>query len=152
MFDLFDPGKLFIVGVVALIVIGPKDLPRVMRTIGQVTGRMRRMAAEFQQQFNEAMREAEMEDVKKELAAINDATKVDVSFDPATLTRHDDAKALESEQASAMEAMQTVEKPKTNGAHVESQSVAEPAMPAPGDPPALKSELAETVAREGGAP
>jgi sec-independent protein translocase protein TatB len=150
MFDLFDPSKLFIVGVVALIVIGPKDLPRVMRTIGQVTGRMRRMAAEFQQQFNEAMREAEMEDVKKELAAINDATKVDVAFDPATLTRHEDAKALEAEQASAIEAMQTVEKPISNGAHVEPQTAAEPA-PA-GDPPALKAELAETVAREGGAP
>jgi sec-independent protein translocase protein TatB len=151
MFDLFDPGKLFIVGVVALIVIGPKDLPRVMRTLGQVTGRMRRMAAEFQQQFNEAMREAEMEDVKKELAAINDASKVDVAFDPATLTRHDDVKALEAEQASALEAMQTVEKPVANGAHVEPQIAAESTPPA-GDPPALKAELAETVAREGGAP
>jgi sec-independent protein translocase protein TatB len=150
MFDLFDPSKLFIVGVVALIVIGPKDLPRVMRTVGQVTGRMRRMAAEFQQQFNEAMREAEMEDVKKELAAINDATKVDVAFDPSTLTRHEDAKALEAEQTSAIEAMQTVEKPVANGAHVEPEVVAEPAPV--GDPPALKSELAETVAREGGAP
>jgi sec-independent protein translocase protein TatB len=94
MFDLFDPSKIFLVGVVALIVIGPKDLPRVMRTVGQVVGRMRRMANEFQQQFNEAMREAELEDVKKELAAMNDAAKVDVegvdvSFDPAKLTQHD---------------------------------------------------------------
>jgi sec-independent protein translocase protein TatB len=56
MFDIFDPSKIFLVGVVALIVIGPKDLPRVMRTVGQVVGRMRRMANEFQQQFNEAMR------------------------------------------------------------------------------------------------
>ena len=101
MFDLFDPSKIFIVGVVALIVIGPKDLPRVMRTVGQVVGRMRRMANEFQQQFNEAMREAELEDVKKELAAMNEATKVevtglDVSFDPAALTQHDDSKAAEA--------------------------------------------------------
>ena len=103
MFDLFDPSKIFLVGVVALIVIGPKELPRVMRTVGQVVGRMRRMANEFQQQFNEAMREAELEDVKKELAAMNDAAKVevtglDVSFDPATLTQHEDVKLVEAEK------------------------------------------------------
>jgi sec-independent protein translocase protein TatB len=107
MFDIFDPSKIFIVGVVALIVIGPKELPRVMRTVGQVVGRMRRMANEFQQQFNEAMREAELEDVKKELAAMESAAKVDVSleapaakdaaFDPAKLTQHDNAKGLEEE-------------------------------------------------------
>jgi sec-independent protein translocase protein TatB len=103
MFDLFDPSKIFLVGVVALIVIGPKDLPRVMRTVGQVVGRMRRMANEFQQQFNEAMREAELEDVKKELAAMNDAAKVEVegvnvSFDPAKLTQHDNATTSEAEK------------------------------------------------------
>jgi sec-independent protein translocase protein TatB len=103
MFDFFDPSKIFLVGVVALIVIGPKDLPRVMRTVGQVVGRMRRMANEFQQQFNEAMREAELEDVKKELAAMNDAAKVevqgvDVSFDPAKLTQHDNTTAPEAEK------------------------------------------------------
>jgi sec-independent protein translocase protein TatB len=106
MFDIFDPSKIFIVGVVALIVIGPKELPRVMRTVGQVVGRMRRMANEFQQQFNEAMREAELEDVKKELAAMESAAKVDVSleeppaaFDPTKLTQHDNAKAFETETA-----------------------------------------------------
>jgi sec-independent protein translocase protein TatB len=96
MFDLFDPSKIFIVGIVALLVIGPKDLPRVMRTVGQVVGRMRRMAAEFQSQFNDAMREAELEDLRKELAAVKDAAKIDVSFDPATLTQHENAKALEA--------------------------------------------------------
>lgn len=108
MFDIFDPSKIFIVGVVALIVIGPKELPRVMRTVGQVVGRMRRMANEFQQQFNEAMREAELEDVKKELAAMNEAAKVevtgvDVSFDPATLTQHDQPAAPEEAKPAAEE-------------------------------------------------
>ncbi len=50
MFD-FDVGKLLIFGIVALAVIPPKDLPRVMRVVGQALGRMRRMAAEFQGQF-----------------------------------------------------------------------------------------------------
>jgi sec-independent protein translocase protein TatB len=86
MFD-FDVGKLLLFGIVALAVIPPKDLPRVMRTVGQTVGKMRRMAAEFQNQFMDAMREADVESLKKEIEALNDAAKVDVSFDPATAMR-----------------------------------------------------------------
>jgi|SRR5579863_2081595 len=175
MFDLFDPSKIFIVGVVALIVIGPKELPRVMRTVGQVVGRMRRMAAEFQQQFNEAMREAELEDVKKELAAINDAAtadvtkelnavndaaKVDVSFDPAHLTQHDNVRAIEADEQ--MTALDKPAETKPNGAAagangaarpIEAEKASEPAAPtAPREPPAQGSELVENAVRESGAP
>lgn len=66
-------GEVMIIGAVALIVIGPKDLPRALRTIGNVTGKLRRMAAEFQGQFNEALREAELDDVKRQLQGMNDA-------------------------------------------------------------------------------
>jgi sec-independent protein translocase protein TatB len=65
MFDI-SWGKLVIIGVVALIVIGPKELPSVLRMIGQWMGKIRRMAGEFQGQFQEAMREAEMADLKKQ--------------------------------------------------------------------------------------
>jgi sec-independent protein translocase protein TatB len=64
MFDI-SWGKLVIIGVVALIVIGPKELPGVLRQLGQWMTRIRRMASEFQGQFNDAMREAEMADLKK---------------------------------------------------------------------------------------
>jgi sec-independent protein translocase protein TatB len=64
MFDI-SWGKLVIIGVVALLVIGPKELPAVLRMVGQWMGKMRRMASEFQGQFQEAMREAEMADLKK---------------------------------------------------------------------------------------
>ena len=94
MFD-FDVGKLMIFAIVALAVIPPKDLPRVMRTVGQTVGKMRRMAAEFQGQFMEAMREAEFDSVKKELDAINEQTKVDVAFDPAAMIRDDVTKAVQ---------------------------------------------------------
>ena len=79
MFD-FDIGKLIVVGIVALAVIPPKDLPRVMRTVGQVVGKMRRMAAEFQGQFMDAMREADLEGVRKELEALNEKAKVDADL------------------------------------------------------------------------
>jgi sec-independent protein translocase protein TatB len=52
---------------VALIVIGPKDLPRALRTLGTWTAKVQSMAREFQHQFNEAVREAELESIKKEI-------------------------------------------------------------------------------------
>ena len=93
MFD-FDVGKLMIFAIVALAVIPPKDLPRVMRTVGQAVGKMRRMAAEFQGQFMDAMREADLESVKKEFDAINEQAKVDVAFDPAAMIRDDVTQAV----------------------------------------------------------
>ena len=97
MFDL-DISKMIIVGIVALAVIPPKDLPRVMRTVGQTIGKMRRMATEFQGQFMEAMREvereADLDSVKKEFQAINDQAKIDTSFDPVGIMREDMTKAV----------------------------------------------------------
>lgn len=66
MFDIAW-SEMVLIGAVALVVIGPKDLPRVLRTVGQTVGKVRRMAAEFQGQFNEAMREAELADLKKQV-------------------------------------------------------------------------------------
>jgi sec-independent protein translocase protein TatB len=100
MFDL-DPGKLIVIGIVALIAIPSKDLPRVLRTLGQATGRMRRMAAEFQGQFMEAMREAELADLKKEIEETNKAimagAKLDGAFDPLTEARKQIVNAIEGE-------------------------------------------------------
>lgn len=63
-----------VIGVVALIAIGPKELPGVLRTVGQWMGKARRLATEFQGQFQEAMREAEMADLKKSFDEVKEAT------------------------------------------------------------------------------
>ena len=81
MFDI-GWGKLVVIGVVALIVIGPKELPGVLRTVGQWMGKIRRMASEFQGQFQEAMREAEMADLKKQVDEMTDTAKGFTDFDP----------------------------------------------------------------------
>ena len=81
MFD-FDASKLLIIGVVALVVIGPKDLPRVLRQVGQMVGKLRRMAAEFQGQFMDAMKEADLADLRKEVGKLKDTASLDVHFDP----------------------------------------------------------------------
>ncbi len=66
MFDLTS-SKLLILGIVALIVVGPKELPFLLRTIGKYVGMIRRQANEFRAQFDEAMREAELDSIKKDL-------------------------------------------------------------------------------------
>jgi sec-independent protein translocase protein TatB len=79
MFDM-SSGELLLIAVAALIFIKPKDLPAVLRAVGQWTGKIRRMAGEFQDQFREAMREAEMADLKKD---IDEATgKLGSGLDP----------------------------------------------------------------------
>ena len=81
---MFDIGwsELVVIGVVALIAIGPKELPGVLRMVGQWLGKARRMAAEFQGQFNEAMREAEMADIKK---TFDDASAAAKDLSPTNL-------------------------------------------------------------------
>jgi sec-independent protein translocase protein TatB len=81
MFDI-SWSEFVVIGVIALIVIGPKELPAVLRAVGQWTTKIRRMAAEFQSQFQEAMREAEMADLKKEVDNLADSAKGLTSFDP----------------------------------------------------------------------
>jgi sec-independent protein translocase protein TatB len=81
MFD-FDVGKLFIIGIVALIVIGPKELPRVLRQVGQAVAKLRRVSADFQKQFMDAMHEADMADLKAEAEKLAEAARVNVAYDP----------------------------------------------------------------------
>jgi sec-independent protein translocase protein TatB len=72
---MFDIGwsEFALIAVVALIAIGPKELPGVLRMVGQWMGKARKMAAEFQGQFQEAMREAEMADLKKSFDEVKEA-------------------------------------------------------------------------------
>jgi sec-independent protein translocase protein TatB len=74
MFDI-GSGELIVIGVVALVAIGPKELPGVLRMVGQWVAKARRMASEFQSQFHEAMREAEMADIKKSFDEVSDAAR-----------------------------------------------------------------------------
>jgi sec-independent protein translocase protein TatB len=74
---MFDIGwsELLVVAAVAIVVIGPKELPRLMRTFGHYTGKLRRAAAEFQRQFEEAMRESEIEEVRKAMHDFRDSSR-----------------------------------------------------------------------------
>jgi sec-independent protein translocase protein TatB len=99
-------GELVVIGIVALIAVGPKELPTVLRTIGQYMGKVRRMASEFQGQFQEALREAEFADLKKE--AENLTSSVDMSsFDPMADTQKEMERAFNLDEPAKLEAAAT---------------------------------------------
>jgi sec-independent protein translocase protein TatB len=116
-------GELLIIGIVALIAIGPKELPGVLRTLGQWMSKLRRMASEFQSQFHEAMREAELADLKKQVDDMTSQAQGYANFDPVGEVRRE----LESTQQQIESAM--VEKPaaETASPPVAAQSNAAPA-------------------------
>lgn len=101
MFDIAW-SEFMLIGAVALVVIGPKDLPKAMRTVGQAVGKIRRMASEFQGQFNEAMREAELHDLKKQVEDVGGSVSnaMNTDFRPIEMpasTGLDDAALKEAE-------------------------------------------------------
>ncbi|MDB5599586.1 MAG: twin arginine-targeting protein translocase TatB [Xanthobacteraceae bacterium] len=124
---MFDIGwsELVVIGVVALIAIGPKELPGVLRMIGQWMGKLRRMASEFQGQFNEAMREAEMDDLKKQVDELNaKASGFGANFDPlGDVTKFDDPFADKPKTAT--------DTPATDMPTSTAPTSAEPVPPAP---------------------
>jgi sec-independent protein translocase protein TatB len=70
VFDV-DISELAVIAVVALVVIGPKDLPKVLRVMGQWTRKAKVMAGEFQRSVDDMMRESELDDLKKQASAMN---------------------------------------------------------------------------------
>ena len=73
---MFDIGwsELLVIIVVAIVVVGPKELPRLMGTFGHYAGKLRRAAADFQRQFDEAIRDTEVAEVKKAMEAVRAET------------------------------------------------------------------------------
>ena len=70
-----SPAHILIVVVVALIVVGPKDLPMLLRKIGQFMGKMRGMANEFRASFDEMARQSELDELRKEVEAMRSAAQ-----------------------------------------------------------------------------
>ncbi len=83
---MFDIGwsELAVVACVTILVVGPKELPGLLRTMGKTVGQLRKMAGDFQKQFDEAIREAELDEVKKTMKApfqpLEDARKAALDF------------------------------------------------------------------------
>lgn len=84
MFDI-NWSEIAVIAVVAVVFIGPKDLPKVLRTVGQGIGKARALAREFQTGLDEMMREAELDEAKKQIqsfASLDLNQKVEEVLDP----------------------------------------------------------------------
>lgn len=84
---MFEIGwtEMLVIAVVMIVVVGPKDLPKMLRAFGKTTAKLRSMAGDFQKQFNEALKEAELDDVKKSVESLknlNPATEIKKQLNP----------------------------------------------------------------------
>ena len=139
MFD-FSWSELLVIALVALVVIGPKDLPRVLRAAGKWAAKARAVAREFQSSIDQMIRESELDDVRKEVekvAATDIGHEIEQSIDPKgdmqaslhppelTDAVNNPAGAAETTGPSAGEAVTTPAEPAPTG---------ETAAPPPGEP------------------
>ncbi len=130
-------SELLVIAIVLIVVVGPKDLPRMLRTFGRATSQMRRMAGDFRRQFDEALREAEMEDVRDTIADVkklNPAADVRKALNPM--------KAVGDEIRSSLAAATRAPEPK----------VPTPDAPAQPVEPAKTGAVSETSAAAPAAP
>jgi sec-independent protein translocase protein TatB len=133
---MFDIGwsELVVIAVVALIAIGPKELPGVLRMVGQWMGKARKMAAEFQGQFQEAMREAEMADLKKSFDEVKEAATGFTSGNIMTSLQKDVSSALD---------IGDIDKPAEPPAAIETPAT--PAIEPPATPATPEAPTPETL-------
>jgi sec-independent protein translocase protein TatB len=102
---MFDIGgtELLVIAIVAIVVVGPKELPRMLRTLGQFVGKAKTVAREFQTHFNEAAEEAGLDEVRKGIASVEKATTspdFGDTFKPITDVGKDIKREIEKPEAS----------------------------------------------------
>ena len=135
---MFDIGwsEIAVIAVVALIAIGPKELPGVLRMVGQWMGKARKMASEFQGQFQEAMREAEMADLKKSFDEVKEAASGFTGGGLMTSLQKDVTNALRIDD---------VDKPMDPQSAPSAEATATPAADTPAIPTTPEAPTPETL-------
>lgn len=167
--------ELLVIAAVALIVVGPKDLPLLLRKLGQFVGRMRGMASEFRASFDEMARQSELDDLRREVQALRtgqyasplqdaaDAAKdvhvdqvfadIDASLSSGSTQMHPYAggqihnPALSSDNTIAPPAVEIVEKPK-RAPRKKAAVVAEPALVEPAKAPRKRAAAQKDITVE----
>ncbi|MEZ5878392.1 MAG: Sec-independent protein translocase protein TatB [Tepidamorphaceae bacterium] len=117
---MFDIGwsEMLVLAVVTILVVGPRDLPRMLRTVGQVVGKARRLVGDFQKQFNDALKEADLDDVKKSIDSARSA-----------IPKNPIKESLESMTKAGSDVKTAVEKPVKPASADPASSEAQPAEP-----------------------
>ena len=128
---MFDIGwtEMLVIAIVMIVVVGPKDLPKMLRTFGRTTAKMRSMAGDFRKQFDDAMREAELEEVKSTIDSVR-------KMNPAA----DVKKALNPMEKAAADVRAGLEKTLKPSPPPQASPVAQPVEPAKVGPTAMPGE------------
>lgn len=98
MFDIGWP-EMLVIAVVLIVVVGPKDLPKMLRTFGKTSSSLRRMAGDFRKQFDDAMKEAELDEIKNlasDARKLNPASEIRKALNPMEQAARDVRSGLDS--------------------------------------------------------
>lgn len=132
---MFEVGwsEMLVIAIVMIVIVGPKDLPNMLRTFGRTVAKLRTMAGDFQKQFNDALKEAELDDVKKSVDALrglNPVSEIKKQLNP-----------FEKAAADVRSGIDDVMKPKPAVA----EPTAEPTFPAMTDSSVVAEPVAQPV-------
>ena len=139
---MFDIGwtEMLVIAVIMIVIVGPKDLPKMLRTFGQTTKKLRGMAGDFQKQFNEALKEAELDGVKESVDAfrsLNPANEIKKQLNP-----------FEKAAADVRSGLDTAMKPKPSATSSEPLKSGATAVPGAADQPAKAAPAGNFPAME----
>jgi sec-independent protein translocase protein TatB len=139
---MFDIGwtEMLVIAVVMIVVVGPKDLPRMLRTFGKTTAKLRAMAGDFQRQFNDALKEAELDDVKKSvdsLRSLNPAAEIKKQLNPFEKAAADVRSGLDAAMKPAADSSGEAAEPSDAAAPAEPLKNGASAMPGVSGPEAM---------------
>jgi sec-independent protein translocase protein TatB len=141
MFDI-SWSELLILGIVTLVFVGPKELPVFLRTLGRYAGTVRRHANEFKAQFDAAMREAELDSMRKEVAEMQTSINSEVMKAKSSINEAGAATKIETKISEPKPA------PQMSSPEISSSELPSPPMPSP---PAAEP-LSEAPAEKSPAP
>lgn len=143
-------SELLVIAIVLIVVVGPKDLPRLLRTFGRTMTKFRSMAGDFRKQFDEAVKEAELDDLKSladDARKLNPTAQIKKALNPME-------QAAKDVRAGLDKAMKPAAKPMAPPTPAETLKVAEPLKPGPDTLPAAMTATpaAKKSATNGAAP
>lgn len=134
---MFEVGwsEMLVIAIVMIVIVGPKDLPTMLRTFGRTVAKLRGMAGDFQKQFNDALKEAELDDVKKSVDALrglNPVAEIKKQLNP-----------FEQAAADVRAGVDNVMKPKPAVPETTTTPAAEPTFPAMTDSSVVAAPVAQ---------
>jgi sec-independent protein translocase protein TatB len=124
--------ELLVIAAIALIVVGPKDLPMLLRKLGQFVARLRNMASDFRSSFDEMARQSELDDLRKEVAAMRDAAALEKStIDSSMALVEDEIRAIDAATSEPAYTSPTPPDPYASEPHTSEPYTPEPYTPEP---------------------